>query len=113
MSFADRAQTTATEATEATMISLGSKSMVGGTGSMVIGYLSSNGAAVLIGIIVTVLGFIFSMFFQYRQGKRNKEKWAIEKEQLLAEERRKEEVHQLTLKQLKGCTTSYENDQEC
>lgn len=99
----DKVQSTAVETS---IISLGSKSMGGGVVTSVIGYLSSNGAAVLIGVLVTILGFIFSMYFQYRQGERNKEKWLIEKNQMLAEERRKEELHQHRLKQ-------YEKGQGC
>lgn len=84
------------------MISTGAKSMGGGTITTVIGYLSSSGFAVLIGIIVTILGFAFSMYFQNRQNTRNREKWEMEKNQIINEEKRKEEIHELMLKDMRS-----------
>ena len=91
----------ADNALDATMISVGSKSMGGGTVTSIIGYLSSNGFAVLVGVLVTILGFLCSVYFQRRQAKQNKEKWDIEKQHMLAEERRKEELHQVTIRKLR------------
>lgn len=76
---------------DSTMISLGTKSMGGGTISLILGYLSSSGFAVLLGIILTVLGFAFNLYFQRRQNLRNKEKWELERALLQEEERRKQE----------------------
>ena len=93
---------------DAAMISIGSKGMGGGAVTSIIGYMSSNGFAVLIGVLVTILGFLCSVYFQRRAHIRNREKWEMEKEQMKREEARKEELHQLKIQQLrKGF-----NDQE-
>src|SRR5690554_7663744 len=73
---------------DSTMISLGTKSMGGGTISLILGYLSSSGFAVLLGIVLTILGFISNQYFQRRQNLRNREKWELERAQLEAEEKR-------------------------
>ena len=92
------------------MISAGTKSMGGGTVASIIGFMSSNGFAVLIGVLVTILGFICSVYFQRRQHLRNREKWDLEKQQMLTEERRREEIHQATLRKLRY---DQDSDQEC
>ena len=92
------------------MVSVGTKSMGGGTMASIIGYMSSNGFAVLVGVLVTILGFICSVYFQRRQYIKNTEKWELEKEQMLADEKRKEELHSLTVRKLRY---GGDFDQEC
>lgn len=87
---------------DSTMISLGTKSMGGGTISLVLGYLSSSGFAVLLGIVLTILGFVSNQYFQRRQNLRNREKWELERAQLEAEEKRRIELHELQLARLKA-----------
>ena len=92
------------------MVSVGTKSMGGGTMASIIGYMSSNGFAVLVGVLVTILGFICSVYFQRRQYIKNTEKWELEKAQMLADEKRKEELHSLTVRKLRY---GGDFDQEC
>lgn len=92
------------------MVSVGTKSMGGGTVASIIGYMSSNGFAVLVGVLVTILGFICSVYFQRRQYIKNMEKWEIEKKQMLADEKRKEELHSLAVRKLRY---GDDFDQEC
>lgn len=95
---------------DAIMVSAGTKSMGGGTVASIIGYMSSNGFAVLVGVLVTILGFICSVYFQRRQYIKNTEKWEIEKKQMLADEKRKEELHALAVRKL---LDGDDFDQEC
>lgn len=95
-------QDVSAKALENTMIPISSKSMGGGTLTAVIGYLSSSGAAVLIGIIVTVLGFAFNLYFQRKRHHRELEEWRTKKKYLQEEDRRKEELHQATLARISG-----------
>lgn len=87
---------------DSTMISLGTKSMGGGTISLVLGYLSSSGFAVILGIVLTILGFITNQYFQRRQNLRNREKWELERAQLEAEEERRNELHALQMARIKA-----------
>lgn len=93
---------------DSTMIALGTKSMGGGTISLILGYLSSSGFAVLLGIILTLLGFISTQYFQRRQNLRNKEKWELERAQLKAEEERRKELHELQLARIRAEMRSHE-----
>ena len=87
---------------DSTMISLGTKCMGGGTISLILGYLSSSGFAVLLGIVLTILGFISTHYFQRRQNLRSREKWELERAQLKAEEERRKELHELQLARIKA-----------
>lgn len=69
--------------------------LVGGSTTSIIGWLSSNQAAVLIGISVTVIGFVVNMYYQRRRDKR--ESYYLKQEEL-----RKQEIHELEVKRLKG-----------
>ena len=95
---------------DSTMISLGTKSMGGGTISLVLGYLSSSGFAVLLGIILTILGFASNQYFQRRQNLRSREKWELERAQLEAEEKRRNELHELRMAQLRAGMEKYEKE---
>lgn len=71
--------------------------MGGGSLYSVYGWLTSNGAAVLIGILVTILGFIVNYIYQRRREKREIEQAKFLRELQVAEERRREELHQAQL----------------
>ena len=58
---------------EATVVSISSKSMGGGATASVLGWLSSNEGIALIGISVTLLGFIVNLIFQIRRDRREQE----------------------------------------
>ena len=98
---------------ETALASAGTKCMWGGSGTSVVGYLSTSSAAVLIGVIITVLGFAFSMYFQRKAHIRQTEEWALRKFVAEREEARKEEIHALQLKQLRRASENYACDQEC
>lgn len=76
--------------------------MGGGTATSIFGWLTSNGAAVLIGILVTIAGFILNYWFQRRRDKREYEHIQFQQELALAEERRKQEIHQAQLDAIKA-----------
>lgn len=103
-------ESVSSSAVDSTMISLSTKSMGGGTISLLFGYLSSSGFAVLLGIILTVLGFGFNLYFQRRQNLRNKEKWELERRQLEYEEERRREIHTLRINRLRSGMEKYEEE---
>lgn len=86
-------------AVEATVSSVAMKyGMGGGTVAAAIGWLSSSGAAVLIGIAVTVLGFIVNYVFQRRRDRREAIHADLQHQLELAEERRRQEMHEAQLR---------------
>ena len=81
--------------------------MGGGTVTSAVGWLSSSGAAVLIGVVITVAGFIVNYLYQGRDYRLKKSKELreqklseLQEKKLIDENRRAEEIHQLTLKRL-------------
>ncbi len=62
-----------TTSVEATISSVASKGMSGGTVTSVYGWITSNEAMALIGVIVAVLGFIVNCIFQFRRDMREQE----------------------------------------
>lgn len=91
----------ASSITDASIASLTTRwGMGGGTVTSIFGWLSSNQFAVLIGIAVTLLGFIINAIFQYRREKRSSAESALQKKLLLDEDRRKEELHLLQITKL-------------
>ncbi len=68
--------------------------MGGGTAAALYGWLTSSGAAVLIGILVTVAGFIVNLIYQRRRDQREERELAIR-------EKREGELHQARLLQIK------------
>lgn len=67
--------------------------MAGGTVYSFYGWLTSSSAAVLIGILVTVAGFVVNLIYQRKRDNRE------EREQLLRE-KREDELHQARMMQL-------------
>ncbi len=76
--------------------------MGGGTLAAAFGWLISNGAAVFIGIFITVLGFVVNYIFQRRRDNREKEQAMFSRELDLAEERRRQELHEAQLLSLRS-----------
>lgn len=88
--------------TDAVVSSIATKyGMGGGLAASVFGWLTSNGAAIFIGIVVTIGGFVVNFWFQRRKEKRDIEALAFNQAIVLAEEKRKEELHQLQLAKLR------------
>lgn len=83
---------------DATIASMTTKwGMGGGTVTSLFGWLSSNGAAILIGIIITVLGFILNATFQYLREKRAREEHNLRKKLVELEMRHQTEEHNLRM----------------
>ena len=72
--------------------------MGGGTIAATFGWLTSNGVAVAIGILVTVLGFVINYIFQRRRDRREVEQKAFDRQLALAEEKRRQELHEAQLR---------------
>lgn len=68
--------------------------MTGGTLAAIYGWLSSSSAAVLIGILITVIGFVVNFYYQYRRNHR---------EEIESKERaeREKELHAIRMLQAK------------
>ena len=82
-------------ATDTLVTSVATKwGMGGGTVATALGWLSSNGAAVLIGILITVAGFITNYIFQRRRERREIEQTEFEQRLALTEEKRRQELHE-------------------
>jgi len=58
---------------EATVTSVASRGMGGGAATSMVGWLASNEAIALIGVIITVLGFVVNLIFQIRRDRRDQE----------------------------------------
>lgn len=85
-------------AVETTFTSAATKwGMGGGTVTAAYGWLTTNGAAVMIGILVTVAGFVVNYIFQRRRDKREAEYAAFQRTLEMAEEKRRNELHQAQL----------------
>lgn len=78
--------------------------MGGGVVTSVIGWLSSNEAVVLIGVLVTVLGFLVNLIFQVRRDKRQIKAALLEEELLKKDDARKQAIFEEQIKQLKEKT---------
>lgn len=94
---------------ETAVVSVATKlGMGGGSATSAFGWLTSNNTVVVVGLLVTVLGFMVSLFFQRRRDKRetreSEQKIAIAR----AEEKRKQELHLIQMKALKRRSTDGE-----
>lgn len=98
--------------TDAAVASTATKyGMGGGLATSIFGWLSSNGAAVLIGVVMTIAGFVVNYIYQrkrFRLAKEQREEESAmnlaEEARRNAEERRKQELHQARLDAIKtGC----------
>ena len=87
--------------------------MGGGIVTSALGWFSSSGAAVLIGSFITLAGFGLNYIYQCRENKRKEAKELreqtlakLEEQKLIDENRRAEEIHQVTLQKLREGTVS-------
>lgn len=71
--------------------------MGGGLATSVIGWLSSNGAAVLIGIVMTIAGFVVNYVYQRKRYKLEQVAREEESRMNQAAERRAQELHEAQL----------------
>ena len=76
--------------------------MGGGVITSIVGWLSSNEAVVIIGIVVTLLGFIVNLIFQIKREKRQIKASLLEEELMKKEDQRKQALFEEQMKQLKG-----------
>lgn len=81
--------------------------MGGGMVTTALGWFSSSGAAVLIGSFITLAGFGLNYIYQCRENRRKDAKELreqtlakLEEQKLIDDNRRAEEIHQITLKRL-------------
>ena len=76
--------------------------MAGGTLASIFGWFTSNGAAVFVGILMTVLGFVMNAWFQRRRDAREEAEAALRREHEIKREQRLEEMHQAQLEALRN-----------
>ena len=75
------------------LISLSSKSTVGGLFTSIYGWLTQTGSAVFIGIVITILGFLVNYYYQKKKAKRDLILWQQMFDANERAEKRKEELH--------------------
>jgi hypothetical protein len=75
--------------------------MGGGFLTLLFGWLTTTNAAIFIGIIVTVSGFIMSLYFQRKRHLREIADTELRVRLLFKEDARKEELHALKLNEYK------------
>lgn len=86
-------------ATDTVVASVATKwGMGGGAIAATFGWLTSNGVAVAIGILVTIMGFIVNYIFQRRRDHREVEQKEFDRQLALAEEKRRQELHEAQLR---------------
>lgn len=83
--------------------------MAGGTVTTFYGWITSSAAAILIGILVTIGGFIINYYFQRKRHEKEMEFNQLRTELLLKDEerkeldeRRKQERHEIEIQRLKS-----------
>lgn len=91
--------------------------MGGGFLTLMYGWLTDASTAIFVGVLVTIVGFIMSFFFQRRKHNREKLESELRKKLLLKEEARQvreevrqEELHRAQLLQLTGNLPRCSND---
>lgn len=86
---------------EATVSSVATKvGMPGGVLYTVYGWLSSSAGAIVIGVLVTVLGFVVNFIYQKKRDAREDKEKELSRQLLLAEDARKQEIHVLQMRAL-------------
>ena len=76
--------------------------MGGGFLTYAYGWLTDTGNAVFVGVTATVVGLVVSTVCQYYKHKREARAAVLSEELLRKEEARREELHQLTLRNMNG-----------
>lgn len=84
-------------ARDSVLVSLSSKSTVGGMFTSIYGWLTHTESAIFIGIVVTLLGFVMNYIFQRRKSKREAALWEQQIQAHNRAEERKEELHKARL----------------
>ena len=91
------------DSTDATFSWIATKiGMAGGTLASVFGWFTSNGAAVFVGILITILGFVMNAWFQRRRDAREEAEANLCREHQIMRELRLEEMHQAQLEALRN-----------
>lgn len=72
--------------------------MGGGTLSSVYGWVASNEAVILIGLFVTIAGFVINLIYQRKRDRREADEAELRKKLQEAEDRRREELHKAQMK---------------
>lgn len=81
-------------APEAAVSSVATKwGMGGGTISSVYGWLASNEAVILVGLFVTVAGFVVNLIYQHKRHRRETDEALFRRNLEEAEEKRRVELH--------------------
>lgn len=75
--------------------------MWGGTAATTYGWITSSAGAVLIGVVVTILGFVINLIYQHKRNRREAEEAAFRRVLALAEEERRSEMHKAQLEAIK------------
>lgn len=87
---------------DATMANMTAKyGMGGGAVTSLIGWLSSSEAVLLIGVLVTIFGFIINLIFQIRRDRRQIHTTELEEEFMKKEDARKQALFEEQMKHLK------------
>ena len=76
--------------------------MAGGTLASVFGWFTSNGAAVFVGILITILGFVMNAWFQRRRDAREEAEANLRREHQIMRELRLQELHQAQMETLRN-----------
>lgn len=76
--------------------------MAGGAAGSVYGWLTSNGTAIFIGIVITFLGFVVNFYFQRRRDKREEDEKEFLRTIELAREQRAAELHAAQMAAIKN-----------
>ena len=72
----------------------------GGFFTLMYGWLSDTNTAVFLGVLVTIIGFIMSLYFQRKKDKRERNESEMRKQLLQEQAQREKEIHDLRVKQL-------------
>lgn len=86
---------------DSTLISLSTKTTVGGLFTSIYGWFTQTGSAVFIGILITILGFLVNYYFQKKKAKRDLILWKQNYEANIRAEQRKEELHHARLEAIR------------
>lgn len=88
--------------TDATIASVSTKwGMGGGTATSLYGWLTTNEAVVLIGLIITIVGFVLNGIFQYRRDRVVREEHELKKKLLQMELHTLQEEHDMRISLMK------------
>lgn len=94
------------QAVEAAAVSIATKvGMGGGSAASTVGWLASNNTVVVVGLFVTIVGFLINLYFQRRRDKRETRESELKMKLDLAEEKRNAELHKVQMSVLKRRST--------